>query len=109
MAILMPSTWRETFIVEPVTTVGRLASRRFRDIGAYEALRALQQWNNYFPGNPLIESYIARLMVAEGYQEKHESFVIPKSIVKRTLEAWQSFDQSQNPVPTKNSIATKAS
>lgn len=74
-----------------------------------EALRTLQEWNNYFPGNPLIESYIARLMVAEGYQEKHESFGIPKSIVKRTLEAWQSFDQSQNPVPTKNSIATKAS
>lgn len=35
MASLMPSTWRETLIVEPVTTVGRLASRRFRDIGAY--------------------------------------------------------------------------
>jgi hypothetical protein len=59
----------------------------------HQALIALQEWNNRFPGNQMIESYIARLLVAEGRTHSAALAGIPQNLIKRAKEAWDSSDK----------------
>ncbi len=84
--------------------IGHLASGRLD-----QALVFLKEWNDYFPGNPVVESFLARLIIAEGLAEKEVSFGIPQSSIKRAQEKWQVFEPQQVSSETAKTREIKAS
>lgn len=64
-------------------------------IGAGElsrAIDALYEWGRRNPGNPNLEIYLAKLLIAEGKTESFERFGISKPIMQKTLQDWESFE-----------------
>lgn len=64
-------------------------------IGAGElsrAIDALHEWGRRNPGHPNIETYLAKLLIAEGKAESFERFGISKPIMQKILQDWDSFE-----------------
>ena len=53
-----------------------------------EALNVMREWHERHPGNGFMETFIARLLVAEGRQDMADSIGIPKGMVRKISDIW---------------------
>ena len=74
-----------------------------------DALKALREWHEKRPGNIVVESYLARLIVADGKQDSMEIVRLPKNLVRKIADYWDGIDMALAAETVQKKTGTKAS
>jgi hypothetical protein len=59
-----------------------------------DALNVMREWHDKHPGNSTVESFLARLIVADGQQDTIEIVRLPNNIIRKVSDYWDKLEKA---------------
>lgn len=74
-----------------------------------DALNVMREWHEKHPGNPVVESYLARIIVADGKQDSTDIVRLPKNLIRKVAEYWDTLESAASGDSSSRKPGIKAS